>query len=166
VVAKSLPSKFDPDAIDELKTVATHTVVGDLNDPYVLAAIEGPFDVVLAGDVLEHLVDPLSVLRACVAKLTPAGAVVISLPNVAHADLKLSLLQGKFEYQRTGLLDDSHLQFFTYRTMLDLLNQANLLVTDIHRTVVHPFESELAVPRGSVTPAVLEAALSIPEAET
>jgi 2-polyprenyl-3-methyl-5-hydroxy-6-metoxy-1,4-benzoquinol methylase len=158
--------ELDPTAIDELKAIATDTVVGDLNDADLLEAIEGPFDVVLAGDVLEHLVDPLSVLRACVAKLTPAGAVVISLPNVAHVDLKLSLLQGKFEYQGTGLLDDSHLHFFTYRTMLDLLDQASLLVTDIHRIVVHPFESELAVPRGSVTPEVLEAALSIPEAET
>jgi 2-polyprenyl-3-methyl-5-hydroxy-6-metoxy-1,4-benzoquinol methylase len=156
----------DPAAADDLKQIADFTIVGDLNDPAVLDSVAGPFDIVLAGDVLEHLLDPLGVLRAAVNKLAPDGAVVISIPNVTHIDLRLALLQGRFDYQPTGLLDSTHIRFFTYESLIDLLDEAGLLVTDIQRIKVNAFESEITVDRDLVSQDVLDAALGVPESET
>lgn len=158
--------EYDPDAAQELKAAADVTIIGDLNDPAVWDQVEGPFDTVLAGDVLEHLLDPAAVLRRAVGTLTPDGSAVISIPNVGHADLRLSLLQGRFEYQPTGLLDETHLRFFTYDTFLDLLAAAGLIACEIDRTTARPFETELAVPRSSVPDEVLAEVLRVPESET
>ena len=158
--------EYDPDAAADLKEIADFTIVGDLNDPSVLDDVTGPFDTVLAGDVLEHLLDPLAVLRAAVSKLVPDGAVVISIPNVTHVDLRLALLQGRFDYQPTGLLDSTHIRFFTYESLLDMLRDAGLIVTDIERIKVNAFESEIAVDRDLVNTEILDAALAVPESET
>src|SRR6187397_839519 len=86
--------EVDPAAAERVRTFAERVVVGDLSDPAVIASAidDERFDVVVGGDVLEHLPDPLSVLRACRAALKPGGVVVLSLPNVAHADVKLQML--------------------------------------------------------------------------
>nr|WP_162942357.1 class I SAM-dependent methyltransferase [Desertimonas flava] len=156
----------DENAAAELKQIADVTIVGDLNDPEVLADVKGPFDVVLAGDVLEHLNDPARLLLEAVAKLAPGGAVVLSVPNVAHIDLRLALLQGRFDYQPTGLLDATHVRFFTYESLLTLLAGAGLLVTDIERITVKAFESEITVDRDEFTQEVIDTAMAVPEAET
>src|SRR2546427_45404 len=70
---------------------------------------EGPFDVIVYGDVLEHLVDPLRVLVELDRSLAPTGFVVISVPNIAHLWIRLLLLFGRFEYLDRGILDHSHL---------------------------------------------------------
>ena len=70
------------------------------------------------GDVLEHLRDPLNSLRHAVRKLKPSGFVVTSLPNIAHGDVRMALMQGKFRYRETGLLDRTHMRFFTLETPL------------------------------------------------
>lgn len=158
--------EYDSGVLDELGLVADGAIWGDLNDPAVLAAIDGPFDVVLAGDVLEHLLDPLAVLRASAAKLAAGGRVVLSIPNVGHADLRLALLQGQFEYRETGLLDATHIKFFTYDSLMALLADAHLMPIKMERTLTQVFESELAVPRESVSEDVLAAVLRVPESLT
>lgn len=153
-------------ALDGLDGV--EVFVGDLDDPTVVQkAAEGQlFDVVLAGDVLEHLVDPAATLQACREVLRPDGYVVASLPNVAHADVVLSLLAGRFPYGDTGLLDRTHLRFFTLEGIHELLDEAGLLPVEVRRVLRPVFETELAVRPDSVEPAVLEATLAAPEAET
>ena len=70
------------------------------------------------GDVLERLRDPLAVLRAAVRKRSfLRTSVVSSLPNVAHGDVRLSLLHGSFQYGETGLLDRTRMRFFTLQTI-------------------------------------------------
>lgn len=142
--------------------------VGDLADPTVVQkAAEGrTFDVVLAGDVLEHLVDPAATLLACREVLRPDGYVVVSLPNVAHADVTLGLLEGRFPYGDTGLLDRTHLRFFTLDGIADLLDEAGLLPVEVRRVLRPAFETELAPDPGRFDPAVVDAALRAPEAET
>ena len=78
---------------------------------------EDSFDVILAGDVLEHCTRPDLVLLQCHHLLAEGGYIVVSLPNIAHADVRLALLTGKFEYRPTGLLDRTHLRFFTRETI-------------------------------------------------
>ncbi len=88
------------------------------------------FDIILFGDVLEHLSDPHSIL--CVAKryLRPGGSVVISVPNVAHWMVRLDLLRGKFNYQEGGIMDATHLRWFTEKTLRLLLEKAGYRVDE------------------------------------
>jgi len=89
---------------------------------------EGPFDVIVYGDVLEHLVDPLRILVELDRSLAPGGFVVISVPNIAHLWIRLLLLFGRFDYLDRGILDHSHLRFFTERSLRAMLTDAGLLI--------------------------------------
>ena len=89
---------------------------------------EGPFDVIVYGDVLEHLVDPLRVLVELDRCLAPGGFVIISVPNIAHLWIRLLLLLGRFDYLDRGILDHSHLRFFTERSLRAMLADAGLLI--------------------------------------
>jgi SAM-dependent methyltransferase len=155
-------------ALDDLTGADVDVFVGDLTDPTVVQkAAEGrTFDVVLAGDVLEHLPDPAATLHACREVLRPDGYVVVSLPNVAHADVALRLLDGRFDYGPTGLLDRTHLRFFTLDSIHGLLDEAGLLALEVRRVIRPVFETELAPDPARFAPAVVERALAAPEAET
>ena len=89
---------------------------------------EGPFDVIVYGDVLEHLVDPLRILVELDRSLAPGGFVVLSVPNIAHLWIRLLLLFGRFDYLDRGILDHSHLRFFTERSLRAMLADSGLLI--------------------------------------
>ena len=89
---------------------------------------EEPFDVIVYGDVLEHLVDPRRVLVELDRGLAPGGCVIISVPNVAHLWIRLLLLVGRFDYLDRGILDHSHLRFFTERSLRAMLADAGLSI--------------------------------------
>jgi len=90
-----------------------------------------PFDIVLCGDVLEHLGDPRAGLRKLTSWLKPEGIVLACVPNVAFVQIRLDLLFGRFRYRSHGILDVSHLRFFTKRTFLMLLVEAGLDVVSL-----------------------------------
>jgi hypothetical protein len=86
-------------------------------------------DLILLLDVLEHLPDPVAVLKRFVAQLGEAGTVIVSLPNVAHLSVALPLLlRGQFTYRDAGILDRTHLRFFDMMSSVDLLTGAGLRV--------------------------------------
>jgi GT2 family glycosyltransferase/SAM-dependent methyltransferase len=86
------------------------------------------FDVVLCADVLEHLRDPVRALGLVRRYLSPGGRLVLSLPNVAHASVRLPLLVGRFDYRRSGILDETHLRLFTFRTTRALVESSGFTV--------------------------------------
>lgn len=86
------------------------------------------FDAVVCGDVLEHLRDPLAVVRRIRAWLRPSGTLVVSLPNVRHHSVVRGLLTGDWTYEPAGLLDHTHLRFFTRREIEKLLYRAGFAV--------------------------------------
>jgi SAM-dependent methyltransferase len=88
---------------------------------------QGSLDCVLFGDVLEHLVDPEDVLRRYRELLAPDGLVLVSLPNVQHFSVVKNLLRGDFMYQPAGLLDATHLRFFTHMSFAKLMMDAGFL---------------------------------------
>lgn len=73
----------------------------------------GEFDAILFVDVLEHLADPVALLDLAGLLLRPGGLVFASLPNVAHWTVRLNLMRGRFDYTAEGILDATHLRFFT-----------------------------------------------------
>lgn len=119
----------DPVAAESARGPCEHVVVGDVEDARCrqeLGAL-APFDVVLCGDVLEHLRDPWSTLRALAAL---GGLVVLSVPNVAHWTGRRALLRGRFPYAAHGLFDRTHLRFFTRASARALAEGAGLTIVD------------------------------------
>jgi SAM-dependent methyltransferase len=91
------------------------------------AEADGPFDCLIAADVLEHVVDPWAVLARHAALLEPGGVAVISLPNARHWEVFVELgLRGTFPRRPAGIFDATHLRWFTLRDARDLLLQAGL----------------------------------------
>ncbi|MDR1190357.1 MAG: methyltransferase domain-containing protein [Verrucomicrobiales bacterium] len=79
------------------------------------------YDAVLLLDVLEHMADPFQMARGIGAWLKPGGVALISVPNVAHWSVRLPLLFGRFDYRSRGILDRTHLHFFTRAHFRELL---------------------------------------------
>ena len=147
-------------------TYADQILIADLDRDDFVPMLEGAvFDVVLLGDVLEHLRDPLETMRRARAALAPGGYAVVSAPNFAHVDVRLALLDGRFEYRDAGLLDRTHLHFFTGDSLDQLLSDAGLLPVEHHRILVDLFCTEVGanvdIPRD-----IVERALLDPEALT
>jgi len=158
--------ELDPEAAEMAEKWAERVVVGDIDEGDVWNYVKDEsFDVVVFGDVLEHLRDPLASLREAVRKIKPTGFVVTSVPNVAHGDVRIALLQGKFPYTESGLLDQTHLRFFTLETLRMLLDKAGLVVVDTKRVVVPLFHSELGVKLGDVSHRTLDELHADPEVE-
>ena len=86
----------DPELADRARTRCRHVVVADLER--TVPRLTGPFDAIVYGDILEHLSDPLAALLALNRSATPRATVIVSLPNVAHVWVRLSLLVGRFNY--------------------------------------------------------------------
>ena len=86
------------------------------------------FDLVVLADVLEHLPDPWDALATCRQMLAPGGTVLLSVPNVSHYTVAWPLLLGRWQYVDSGLLDRTHLRFFTPSSLADALSQAGLEV--------------------------------------
>jgi SAM-dependent methyltransferase len=100
--------------------------LGD-RDLDTLLAGETP-DVLVFGDVLQHLREPDRVLARLVGRLVPGGTVVASIPNVGHWTVLRDLLRGQWSYTESGLLDRGHLRFFTRDSAVELLRTAGLVV--------------------------------------
>ncbi|HEY7217088.1 MAG TPA: class I SAM-dependent methyltransferase [Candidatus Binatia bacterium] len=94
------------------------------------------FDYILFADVLEHLRDPVAVFRRSLQALRKTGEIILSVPNVANFSVRLSLLLGRFDYTERGILDRTHLRFFTRRTITNLLNECGCHALDIAPTPV------------------------------
>ena len=89
--------------------------------PRLVSERAAAYDAVLFLDVLEHLVDPWQILRESSILLRPGGRAYVSLPNVAHWSLRKELLLGRWEYGDNGLLDRTHIRFFTVATARHLM---------------------------------------------
>ncbi|MDE7223966.1 MAG: methyltransferase domain-containing protein [Acetatifactor sp.] len=95
------------------------------------------FDYIIFGDVLEHLHDPLKTIQYCRGFLKDGGYILASIPNLMHISVIEDLLQGNFTYTETGLLDKTHIHFFTFNEIVRMFNAGGYEVEDV-RTVVFP----------------------------
>lgn len=100
----------------------------NLNSPEWVHQVGEVFDLVTYGDVLEHLTDPLAVLRQTRELLAPGGRVLICLPNIAHWTIRAKLLAGNFRYQSMGILDVTHMRFFTIENAKQLIVDARFRI--------------------------------------
>jgi methionine biosynthesis protein MetW len=159
--------EFDPEAARQAGERGVKVFVGDVESMDLDEHLSGDvFDVIVFGDVLEHLKDPLRTLRRLEPFLREGGHVVASIPNVAHGSVRLAMMQGRFRYQRLGLMDNTHLRFFTRESVERLFEDAGFLITDLRRTMRGVFDTEVDVDREAVPEEVVRAVQSDLEALT
>jgi methionine biosynthesis protein MetW len=105
--------------------IGDEVVQGALEDPDLPFA-PGAFDLVVLADVLEHLADPAAALERAGGWCRPGGAILVSVPNVAHWSARLALARGRWPQEERGTFDSSHLRWFTRASLGDLLTGAGL----------------------------------------
>lgn len=117
--------------IAKAKKVLSQAILGDLEDAQIVTKVlkatkNVKFDVILATSLIEHLVHPDSAIKKFKQLLKPGGVLIITTPNIAHWSTRLMLLGGNFDYQEYGLMDNTHLHFFTPKTFRQLFVQNKL----------------------------------------
>ena len=159
--------EVDPASGREAQQHCERVVVADIEELDVRATFDGAgFEAILLLDVLEHLRDPLAVLREVAGLLGERGRVILSVPNVAHAAVKLALLGGRFRYTELGLLDRTHLRFFDKPALDQLLADAGLVVEEELRVTRGATETEIPIDIDAFPPEVVAEATRAPESET
>ena len=157
----------DPEAARQAEGRCERVIVGNVERLDLGAELdEGSFDIILFGDVLEHLKDPLRTLKRLKPFLHPEGYVVASIPNIAHGSVRLALLQGRFQYRSLGLLDNTHLRFFTRESVEQLFKDAGFLITELRRTSRGIFDTEIEINRELVLDDVIRLVEEDPEGST
>lgn len=125
----------NPNAAWRARCFCDYVFTENLDDPHSLDALEGEkFDVITLVDVLEHLQHPQALLQRLKPLLLDEGCLLLSVPNVAHASVRLELLKGDFRYESSGILDDTHLKFFTATTLQTILVEAGYAVQALDYT--------------------------------
>ncbi len=120
------------DAVQEARDRMTEVIVGDIERIEHLPWEKRFFDIIILADVLEHLKDPLNVLVKLKSYLKDEWIFLISLPNIAFWRIRLALLLGRFNYSPDGgIMDETHLRFFTFASAKRLINRAGLKIRNI-----------------------------------
>ena len=127
--------EFFPGAAKQASTVldsVTEAAVEDID----LDSMAATYDTIVLGDVLEHLVNPWEVLKSLARILKRRGHICMSVPNVNHWSIFEQLGQGRFTYTDSGLLDRTHLRFFTRAELVESLQESGLKVARLESIVI------------------------------
>jgi 2-polyprenyl-3-methyl-5-hydroxy-6-metoxy-1,4-benzoquinol methylase len=128
--AETVGVEYWPRAREQLCMNADLAIIADLEQP-LPEELTGQFDLILALDVLEHLRHPSQVLGNVLEHLSPTGHVIVSLPNISHISVTAPLLfRRQFRFTEAGVMDRTHLRWFTEENAVGLLNEVGLRVSD------------------------------------
>lgn len=135
--------EIDAQAAERVQPLCKAVYVGDFELMDLVTILgEQRFDAVTFGDVLEHMRSPVAALKKVKPYLSDRGTVVISVPNIAHASIAYEIAHGRFDYRSIGLLDETHIRFFTRKTLLKTIDDAGYMVVDLQRVCVQPEDTE------------------------
>jgi 2-polyprenyl-3-methyl-5-hydroxy-6-metoxy-1,4-benzoquinol methylase len=135
--------EIDPGAAEKARPHYDQVIVGSIEDPTVWNQLRRRVDAMIFGDVLEHTTDPVIVLGMARPKLADDGMIAVSIPNIGHLKVRLRLLLGKFDYEDWGIMDRTHLRFFTLKTAQEMLRQAGFAVVHVEGVHGYPLHEEL-----------------------
>ena len=124
------------------KNVLDDVILGDIEEieiPYNSSS----FDCIIFADVLEHLVNPLAALNKVNKVLKEGGTIIMSIPNVQFYGVVHQLIEGNWTYQTEGILDETHLRFFTLKEIEKLVENAGLYIQRIEETLDPKYENFL-----------------------
>lgn len=111
----------DRGALRVARRYCEQVVAADLEKPKLSALENRKFDVILLLDVLEHIRNAVSLLTALRKYILSEGRLIISTPNIAHVSVRWKILSGDFSYTKQGILDETHVHFYTRSTFLAIL---------------------------------------------
>ena len=135
--------EMDSASVQILRDFCHHVVQADLNAMDWTSKLPTPlYEVVVIADVLEHLYDPWRTLRQVHDLIPDDGCVVVSIPHSSHAALIACLLEGDIRYSEWGLLDKTHIRFFSLANIQTLFEGAGLKIIDACFVLRHPTETE------------------------
>ncbi len=126
--ARTIGFEYELDCVGDLHRRFSQTVITDLEK---LKHLPRNVDAIVAADVLEHLRDAPALLRLTRQALVPGGHLFVSVPNIANITVRLGLLLGIFEYRERGILDNTHLRFYTLRTIRREIESAGFRIVAI-----------------------------------
>ena len=155
--------ELDKEAAQDCSQFCKDMVVGSIEDyswKHQFADIK--FDFIIFADVLEHLYDPWRVLKEVKEFLSPIGTVLVSLPNIAHNAIIMNLLEDKFEYQSVGLLDDTHIRFFTEPSIRSMIANCGYKATYFDTIRVEPEHTEFKKSYMSLSDEVVDTLINKP----
>lgn len=126
--------EMNPEMAQQAQPILDQVIIGDVQQ------IELPFDkqyfdCIICADVLEHLYDPWSVLIKLKNHLSDAGYLLLSVPNVQHWMMIARLLSGRWDYRDEGILDCTHIRFFTQKSLRGLLQRAGFQIEKLNGTM-------------------------------
>ncbi len=130
---RSIGFEYNVDCAGELKGRFDQIVIADLDR---VTQLPSNVDAIVLADVLEHLRNPAAALRLVRAALKDDGHAFISVPNIANITMRLGLLLGIFEYRERGILDRTHLRFYTARTFKREVESAGFRILETRGTSV------------------------------
>ncbi|MEJ2613821.1 MAG: methyltransferase domain-containing protein [Ignavibacteriaceae bacterium] len=151
-LGKILKEKFNAEVwgveyIEDIASFAAENldsvIPGSIEDA-IFKLPDNYFDTIIFADVLEHLIDPYSVLEKIKSKLSKKGEIVASIPNVRHWSVVKKLLEGDWEYQEFGIMDNTHLRFFTRKSIYNMFEKAGYKIIGIVYVIL---ETENLSPR-------------------
>jgi len=117
----SIGIEYDIDRIGQLKSRFDSVVIGDLDR---IEQLPAPADAIVLADVLEHLRSAGRILEIVRESIHPEGTLFVSVPNIANITIRIGLLLGIFTYRERGILDETHLRFYTLRTIRSQIEAA------------------------------------------
>jgi len=123
------------------------------------------FDYIIFADVLEHLYYPEKVLKSVKEFLKEDGSILVSIPNIAHNSIIINLLKNEFNYNPTGLLDDTHIRFFTKKTFDQLIKKSGYFTSYETAIFINPQNTEFGNSYNEVLPVISEYLQSLPFGE-
>ncbi len=130
--------EINPRVASAVQPYLQKLIIGDLEKPADVARIQEQFDVILIADVLEHVAWPEVPLRILRHHLAPSGRLILSLPNVAHWTVRQALLLGKWDLTERGIMDRTHLRWYTRKTAQVLIESCGFRLITRRASYVFP----------------------------
>jgi 2-polyprenyl-3-methyl-5-hydroxy-6-metoxy-1,4-benzoquinol methylase len=129
------------------KKECTKTLLMDISKE----KIKGKYDIIILGDIIEHLADPLSLLKSLKTNLKAKGYLLISVPNGVNIYARIKILFGNFNYEEKGIFDKTHLRFFTLKSFKKLIIDSGYSLTEIKYSPI-PVYLISSIPKILLTP--------------
>jgi len=127
--------ELDAKAAQNAVRYCQELIIGDVESIHLNQKYENYFDIIIFADVLEHLKEPLDLLKRFKKYLNDDGYIIISIPNISNWRIRFQLLFGNFGYGEYGILDNGHLRFFNEKSAKKMVNDAGFEILNFDLTI-------------------------------